>query len=114
MFSSYVYGLVFVCRSLRTGCHLEDDDIVTELVHIHPRERPDWEETISAMVRSCFLKNPLTFSFFHLSIHICSHPRGNGCCSALVGGAHVMQQRCCPCVSLKRQQGSRRFLLSKS
>ncbi|XP_036066628.1 rho GTPase-activating protein 32 isoform X2 [Oryzias melastigma] len=39
-------------RSLRTGCHLEDDDIVTELVHIHPRERPDWEETISAMARS--------------------------------------------------------------
>ncbi|XP_023817909.1 rho GTPase-activating protein 32 isoform X2 [Oryzias latipes] len=39
-------------RSLRPGCHLEDDDIVTELVHIHPRERPDWEETISAMARS--------------------------------------------------------------
>ncbi|RVE64336.1 hypothetical protein OJAV_G00145230 [Oryzias javanicus] len=39
-------------RSLRPGSHLEDDDIVTELVHIHPRERPDWEETISAMARS--------------------------------------------------------------
>ncbi|CAJ1064669.1 rho GTPase-activating protein 32 isoform X2 [Xyrichtys novacula] len=39
-------------RSLRTGRHLEDDDIVPELAHIHPRERPDWEETISAMARS--------------------------------------------------------------
>uniref|UniRef100_A0A4W6DUT6 Rho GTPase-activating protein 32 n=1 Tax=Lates calcarifer TaxID=8187 RepID=A0A4W6DUT6_LATCA len=28
------------------------DDIVPELAHIHPRERPDWEETISAMARS--------------------------------------------------------------
>uniref|UniRef100_A0A7N6FLZ2 Rho GTPase-activating protein 32 n=1 Tax=Anabas testudineus TaxID=64144 RepID=A0A7N6FLZ2_ANATE len=34
------------------GRHLEDDDIVPELAHIHPRERPDWEETISAMARS--------------------------------------------------------------
>ncbi|XP_077402567.1 rho GTPase-activating protein 32 isoform X3 [Vanacampus margaritifer] len=39
-------------RSLRLGRHLEDDDIVPELAHIHPRERPDWEETISAMARS--------------------------------------------------------------
>ncbi|KAM6907579.1 rho GTPase-activating protein 32 [Xenentodon cancila] len=39
-------------RSLRPGRHLEDDDIVPELAHIHPRERPDWEETISAMARS--------------------------------------------------------------
>lgn len=39
------------CRGLRPGRHLEDDDIVPELAHIHPRERPDWEETISAMVR---------------------------------------------------------------
>uniref|UniRef100_A0A669F0B2 Rho GTPase-activating protein 32 n=1 Tax=Oreochromis niloticus TaxID=8128 RepID=A0A669F0B2_ORENI len=29
-----------------------DDDLVPELAHIHPRERPDWEETISAMARS--------------------------------------------------------------
>uniref|UniRef100_A0A4W6DVL3 Rho GTPase-activating protein 32 n=1 Tax=Lates calcarifer TaxID=8187 RepID=A0A4W6DVL3_LATCA len=29
-----------------------EDDIVPELAHIHPRERPDWEETISAMARS--------------------------------------------------------------
>ncbi|XP_030601684.1 rho GTPase-activating protein 32 isoform X2 [Archocentrus centrarchus] len=39
-------------RGLRPGRHLEDDDLVPELAHIHPRERPDWEETISAMARS--------------------------------------------------------------
>uniref|UniRef100_A0A1A7WNY2 Rho GTPase-activating protein 32 n=1 Tax=Iconisemion striatum TaxID=60296 RepID=A0A1A7WNY2_9TELE len=39
-------------RSLRPGRHLEEDNIVPELAHIHPRERPDWEETISAMARS--------------------------------------------------------------
>ncbi|MEQ2303429.1 Rho GTPase-activating protein 32 [Ameca splendens] len=39
-------------RSLRPGGHIEDDNIVPELAHIHPRERPDWEETISAMARS--------------------------------------------------------------
>nr|XP_020469159.1 rho GTPase-activating protein 32-like isoform X2 [Monopterus albus] len=39
-------------RSLRPGRHLEDDNSVPELAHIHPRERPDWEETISAMARS--------------------------------------------------------------
>ncbi|XP_075957842.1 rho GTPase-activating protein 32 isoform X1 [Anarhichas minor] len=39
-------------RGLRPGRHLEDDDIVPELANIHPRERPDWEETISAMARS--------------------------------------------------------------
>ncbi|KAI9519868.1 Rho GTPase-activating protein 32 [Dissostichus eleginoides] len=37
---------------LRPGRHLQDDDIVPELANIHPRERPDWEETISAMARS--------------------------------------------------------------
>uniref|UniRef100_A0A8C0YKA6 Rho GTPase-activating protein 32 n=1 Tax=Cyprinus carpio carpio TaxID=630221 RepID=A0A8C0YKA6_CYPCA len=32
---------------------LKEDDIVPELARsIHPRERPDWEETISAMARS--------------------------------------------------------------
>ncbi|XP_028277028.1 rho GTPase-activating protein 32 isoform X3 [Parambassis ranga] len=39
-------------RGLRPGRHLEEDDIVSELANIHPRERPDWEETISAMARS--------------------------------------------------------------
>uniref|UniRef100_A0A665THN3 Rho GTPase-activating protein 32 n=2 Tax=Echeneis naucrates TaxID=173247 RepID=A0A665THN3_ECHNA len=37
---------------LRPGRILEEEDIVPELAHIHPRERPDWEETISAMARS--------------------------------------------------------------
>uniref|UniRef100_A0AAX7U0X5 Rho GTPase activating protein 32b n=1 Tax=Astatotilapia calliptera TaxID=8154 RepID=A0AAX7U0X5_ASTCA len=45
-------GSVFVFQGLRPGRHLEDDDLVPELAHIHPRERPDWEETISAMARS--------------------------------------------------------------
>ncbi|XP_058272127.1 rho GTPase-activating protein 32 isoform X3 [Hemibagrus wyckioides] len=40
-------------RGLRPGRNLEVDDIVPELARsIHPRERPDWEETISAMARS--------------------------------------------------------------
>uniref|UniRef100_A0A667ZA44 Rho GTPase-activating protein 32 n=1 Tax=Myripristis murdjan TaxID=586833 RepID=A0A667ZA44_9TELE len=40
-----------ILRSL-PGRHPEEDDIVPELAHIHPRDRPDWEETISAMARS--------------------------------------------------------------
>ncbi|PWA24624.1 hypothetical protein CCH79_00016122 [Gambusia affinis] len=40
------------CRSLRPGRQIEDNNVVPELAHIHPRERPDWEETISAMARS--------------------------------------------------------------
>ncbi|MGH0186347.1 UNVERIFIED_CONTAM: hypothetical protein FKN15_023710 [Acipenser sinensis] len=44
-------------RGLRTCSHPEEDDIVPELVRsIHPRERPDWEETLSAMVRLTFTK----------------------------------------------------------
>ncbi|XP_035241555.1 rho GTPase-activating protein 32 [Anguilla anguilla] len=40
-------------RSLRSCLLLEEDDVVPELPRsIHPRERPDWEETISAMARS--------------------------------------------------------------
>ncbi|XP_052393202.1 rho GTPase-activating protein 32-like isoform X2 [Carassius gibelio] len=40
-------------RILRPRRHPEEDDIVPELPRsIHPRERPDWEETISAMARS--------------------------------------------------------------
>uniref|UniRef100_A0A667ZA98 Rho GTPase-activating protein 32 n=1 Tax=Myripristis murdjan TaxID=586833 RepID=A0A667ZA98_9TELE len=41
-----------VWMGLRPGRHPEEDDIVPELAHIHPRDRPDWEETISAMARS--------------------------------------------------------------
>uniref|UniRef100_A0A8C7TV14 Rho GTPase-activating protein 32 n=1 Tax=Oncorhynchus mykiss TaxID=8022 RepID=A0A8C7TV14_ONCMY len=38
---------------LRPGRHPEEDDIVPELARlVYPRERPDWEETISAMARS--------------------------------------------------------------
>uniref|UniRef100_A0A4W5NCV9 Uncharacterized protein n=1 Tax=Hucho hucho TaxID=62062 RepID=A0A4W5NCV9_9TELE len=37
-------------RGLRPGRHPEEDDIVPELTRlVYPRERPDWEETISAM-----------------------------------------------------------------
>ncbi|XP_017554038.1 rho GTPase-activating protein 32 isoform X1 [Pygocentrus nattereri] len=40
-------------RGLRPGRHPEEDDLVPDLTRsIHPRERPDWEETISAMARS--------------------------------------------------------------
>ncbi|XP_061104452.1 rho GTPase-activating protein 32 isoform X2 [Conger conger] len=40
-------------RGLRVGRHPEEDDVVAELGRcMHPRERPDWEETISAMARS--------------------------------------------------------------
>ncbi|XP_039598807.1 rho GTPase-activating protein 32-like, partial [Polypterus senegalus] len=38
---------------MRPFHHPEDDDFVPELSRsIHPRERPDWEETLSAMARS--------------------------------------------------------------
>ncbi|XP_023823462.1 rho GTPase-activating protein 32-like isoform X1 [Salvelinus sp. IW2-2015] len=40
-------------RGLRPGRHPEEDDIVPELTRlVYPRERPDWDETISAMARS--------------------------------------------------------------
>lgn len=53
-FSLYIsHPLPSPLRGLRPGRHPEEDDIVPELARsIHPRERPDWEETISAMVRS--------------------------------------------------------------
>uniref|UniRef100_A0A8C1TEP5 Rho GTPase-activating protein 32 n=1 Tax=Cyprinus carpio TaxID=7962 RepID=A0A8C1TEP5_CYPCA len=42
-----------IFHSAPPGRHPEEDDIVPELARsIHPRERPDWEETISAMARS--------------------------------------------------------------
>uniref|UniRef100_A0A8C8GZW6 Rho GTPase activating protein 32b n=1 Tax=Oncorhynchus tshawytscha TaxID=74940 RepID=A0A8C8GZW6_ONCTS len=42
-----------VSRGLRPGRHPEEDDIVPELTRlVYPRERPDWDETISAMARS--------------------------------------------------------------
>ncbi|XP_015238385.1 PREDICTED: rho GTPase-activating protein 32 isoform X2 [Cyprinodon variegatus] len=39
-------------RSLRPGRHIDEESLGPELAYIHPRERPDWEETISAMARS--------------------------------------------------------------
>ncbi|KAJ8267090.1 hypothetical protein GJAV_G00138240 [Gymnothorax javanicus] len=40
-------------RGLRLGRLPEEEDMVPELSRsLHPRERPDWEETISAMARS--------------------------------------------------------------
>uniref|UniRef100_A0A8C1TUQ1 Rho GTPase-activating protein 32 n=1 Tax=Cyprinus carpio TaxID=7962 RepID=A0A8C1TUQ1_CYPCA len=45
--------ICWMVPGLRPGRHPEEDDIVPELARsIHPRERPDWEETISAMARS--------------------------------------------------------------
>ncbi|KAJ1174940.1 hypothetical protein NDU88_000231 [Pleurodeles waltl] len=39
-------------RTMKSSHHLEDDDFVPELQRsIHPRERPDWEETLCAMAR---------------------------------------------------------------
>ncbi|KAJ7305041.1 hypothetical protein JRQ81_010830, partial [Phrynocephalus forsythii] len=39
-------------RMMKPSLHAEEDDFVPELQRsIHPRERPDWEETLSAMAR---------------------------------------------------------------
>uniref|UniRef100_A0A8C1YPN0 Rho GTPase-activating protein 32 n=1 Tax=Cyprinus carpio TaxID=7962 RepID=A0A8C1YPN0_CYPCA len=58
---------------LRPGRHPEEDDIVPELARsIHPRERPDWEETISAMVRSQLLA--VSMLFVH---HSLTSPHGH-------------------------------------
>ncbi|XP_069470259.1 rho GTPase-activating protein 32 isoform X3 [Ambystoma mexicanum] len=39
-------------RIMKSSHHLEEDDFVPELQrNIHPRERPDWEETLCAMAR---------------------------------------------------------------
>uniref|UniRef100_A0A672SNT8 Rho GTPase-activating protein 32 n=1 Tax=Sinocyclocheilus grahami TaxID=75366 RepID=A0A672SNT8_SINGR len=55
---------------LRPGRHPEEDDIVPELARsIHPRERPDWEETISAMARSAEIPE------------LCSEPLMRSCSS---------------------------------
>ncbi|KAG8523158.1 Rho GTPase-activating protein 32, partial [Galemys pyrenaicus] len=37
---------------MKSSVHSEEDDFVPELHrNVHPRERPDWEETLSAMAR---------------------------------------------------------------
>ncbi|KAG8434706.1 hypothetical protein GDO86_012891 [Hymenochirus boettgeri] len=46
-------------RIMKSSMHLEEDDFVPELPRsIHPRERPDWEETISAMARGADISVP--------------------------------------------------------
>ncbi|XP_014816568.1 PREDICTED: rho GTPase-activating protein 32 isoform X2 [Calidris pugnax] len=43
-------------RMMKSSVHAEEDDFVPELQRsIHPRERPDWEETLSAMARGADL-----------------------------------------------------------
>uniref|UniRef100_A0A8B9RTZ7 Rho GTPase activating protein 32 n=1 Tax=Accipiter nisus TaxID=211598 RepID=A0A8B9RTZ7_9AVES len=43
---------VLLSRMMKSSVHTEEDDFVPELQRsIHPRERPDWEETLSAMAR---------------------------------------------------------------
>nr|XP_021551908.1 rho GTPase-activating protein 32 [Neomonachus schauinslandi] len=39
-------------RKMKSSVHSEEDDFVPELHrNVHPRERPDWEETLSTMAR---------------------------------------------------------------
>ncbi|KAM5132061.1 rho GTPase-activating protein 32 isoform 1-T1 [Mantella aurantiaca] len=46
-------------RIMKSSLHLEEDDFVPDLPRsIHPRERPDWEETISAMARGADMPVP--------------------------------------------------------
>uniref|UniRef100_A0A8D0EPZ0 Rho GTPase activating protein 32 n=1 Tax=Strix occidentalis caurina TaxID=311401 RepID=A0A8D0EPZ0_STROC len=45
-------GLKISPPMMKSSVHTEEDDFVPELQRsIHPRERPDWEETLSAMAR---------------------------------------------------------------
>ncbi|XP_063799721.1 rho GTPase-activating protein 32 isoform X2 [Pseudophryne corroboree] len=49
-------------RIMKSSLHFEEDDFVPELPRsIHPRERPDWEETISAMARGADIPVPGEF-----------------------------------------------------
>uniref|UniRef100_A0A672SNU8 Rho GTPase-activating protein 32 n=1 Tax=Sinocyclocheilus grahami TaxID=75366 RepID=A0A672SNU8_SINGR len=65
-------------RGLRPGRHPEEDDIVPELARsIHPRERPDWEETISAMARSAEIPE------------LCSEPLMRSCSSTAKSNIHT-------------------------
>lgn len=49
---------------MKSSVHTEEDDFVPELQRsIHPRERPDWEETLSAMVKH-LLTSSLAFIFY--------------------------------------------------
>uniref|UniRef100_A0A3P8YF49 Rho GTPase activating protein 32b n=1 Tax=Esox lucius TaxID=8010 RepID=A0A3P8YF49_ESOLU len=52
-YNNWITSSGTVHQGLRPGRHPEEDDIVPELARlVYPRERPDWEETISAMARS--------------------------------------------------------------
>ncbi|KAL8173737.1 UNVERIFIED_CONTAM: hypothetical protein K2H54_021160 [Gekko kuhli] len=43
-------------KMMKSSLHAEEDDFVPELQRsIHPRERPDWEETLSAMFSSRYM-----------------------------------------------------------
>uniref|UniRef100_A0A8C5JK82 Rho GTPase-activating protein 32 n=1 Tax=Junco hyemalis TaxID=40217 RepID=A0A8C5JK82_JUNHY len=45
-------GMTETPQMMKSSVHAEEDDFVPELQRsIHPRERPDWEETLSAMAR---------------------------------------------------------------
>uniref|UniRef100_A0A669PSU9 Uncharacterized protein n=1 Tax=Phasianus colchicus TaxID=9054 RepID=A0A669PSU9_PHACC len=49
---SFEFGIEVPARMMKSSLHSEEDDFVPELQRsIHPRERPDWEETLSAMAR---------------------------------------------------------------
>ena len=46
---------VLVSRKMKSSVHSEEDDFVPELHrNVHPRERPDLEETLSAMVNQFY------------------------------------------------------------
>lgn len=46
---------VLISRKMKSSVHSEEDDFVPELHrNVHPRERPDWEETLSAMVNQFY------------------------------------------------------------
>lgn len=46
---------VFISRKMKSSVHSEEDDFVPELHrNVHPRERPDWEETLSTMVNQFY------------------------------------------------------------
>lgn len=47
---------VSLSRKMKPSIQSEEDDFVPELHrNVHPRERPDWEETLSAMVNQCYV-----------------------------------------------------------
>ncbi|XP_073513542.1 rho GTPase-activating protein 32 isoform X6 [Phyllobates terribilis] len=62
-------------RIMKSSLHLEEDDFVPELPRsIHPRERPDWEETLSAMARGADIPVPGEIPIAtELPMRSCSH-----------------------------------------